>query len=119
MRALAILAMITLSVDGATLDDLVATAAKLRKLEPEYELQPDLVTFKHQLRDWVESRLPSGVTDEQLMAELKKAGLTAADDSLDLAFGYLWIKIARAPNYPGALAVKTGVSIPCGTDESR
>src|SRR5258708_37259327 len=119
MRALAVLAMITLSVHGATLSDLLATAEKLRKLEPESEMPPELVTFKHQLRDWIESRLPLGVTDEQLMAELKKAGLTSTEPSLEMGFGYVTeIEISRPENYPGALAVRTGLSIPCGTDES-
>src|SRR5258708_40156375 len=110
MRVLAVLAMMTLSAHGATLDDLLATAEKLRKLEPEYELPPELVTFKHQLRDWIESRLPLGVTGEQLMSEVANAGLETSDDTWESAFGYIAeIEITHPADYPGAVAVKTGV----------
>src|SRR5260221_606769 len=111
--------MITLSVHGGTLDDFLATAAKLRKLEPRYELPPELVIFKHQLRDWIESRLPIGVTDEQMMVEMTKAGLTSTEPWLEMGFGYVTeIEISRPANYAGALAVKTAVSLPCEDDES-
>jgi hypothetical protein len=106
MRALAVFAMITLSVHGATLDDLLATAAKLRKLDKKTEQPADQITFKHQLRDWIESRLPLGVSGEQLMSELTHAGLEAPEDIWESAsaFGYIAeIEITHPAEYPALL----------------
>src|SRR5216684_3650471 len=117
MRVLAVLAMMTLSVHGATLDDLLAAAEKLRSWKGHEATEPQ-ADFKRRLRDWIESRLPLGITGEQLMAELKEAGL-AAEKAFDWPLGSVTaIDFSRPANYPTAIAVKTGVGEGCGSDES-
>src|SRR5882724_1909223 len=119
MRVLIVLAVMAMSVQAATLDDLLATATKLRKLGKDAEKPPDQITFKHQLRDWIESRLPLGVTGEQLMMEVRTAGLEAPDNTWEWPFGYVAdIEITRPQNYPSAIAVTAAVSVNCGPDES-
>src|SRR5258706_4285152 len=119
MRVLIVLAVMAMSVQAATLDDLLATATKLRKLGKDAEKPPDQITFKHQLRDWIESRLPLGVTGEQLMMEVRTAGLEAPDDVCEMAFGYVTgIEVTRPENFRNAVAITTGVSVNFGSDES-
>jgi hypothetical protein len=91
----------------------------------------DFTLIKHQLRDWIESRLtPLNRQDEevvlafQLTSELKKAGLNcnyppeanAIQCPDQNAIGFLGdIKIRRSA---GFLVVQTAVGIQCGYDES-
>ena len=119
MRAAVFVAMMAMSVNAATLDDLLATATKLRKLDKDAETPSDQITFKHQLRDWIESRLPLGVTGNQLMMDVRTAGLESPDDIWELTLGYVTdIEITRPQNYPSAIAVRAAVSVSCGFDES-
>jgi len=92
---------------------------------------PELTLIKHQLRDWIESRLTRLKLDDeevvlafQLNAELRKAGLSCSD-SLEAneiqcpdesLIGFLGdIKLHRGGDF---LVVQTAVGIQCGYDES-
>lgn len=113
MRALVFVAMMAMSVHAATLDDLLKAAERGRDSGKEPQIE-----FKHALRDWIESRLLLGLGGEQLMAELKDAGLTK-DSEFESPFGSVaGIEITHPANFPAAVAVKAGVGAGCGSDES-
>jgi len=88
---------------------------------------PHLTAVKHQLRDWVESRLPTfkpggdeGALQRQLSAELRAAGLSC-DDKVQpgpdwTCVGYLEDLMLRQSE--GFLILQTGAGIDCGFDES-
>jgi hypothetical protein len=88
---------------------------------------PQLTVVKHQLRDWVESRLAAlkprgneGVLQRKLNVELRAAGLIcggAHEPCLsDTGMGFLENLTFRQTG--GFLILQTGVSIECGSDES-
>jgi len=93
---------------------------------PTFGATPELTTAKHQLRDWVESRL-TGLTEnpdirafaETLHTTLGGAGLLCADlnDECDWNFlGYVDdVRVSRAGEF---LVVVTAMGIWCGFDES-
>jgi hypothetical protein len=94
---------------------------------------PVFTTVKHQLRDWIESRLvdlkwngrawkpATAVLQEQLNDELLQAGLFCGEVFKiacpeESSLGFLGDVILEIQG--GALVVKTGVGIVCGFDES-
>jgi hypothetical protein len=118
MRALVFVAMMAMSVHAASLDELLATAERLRNAKREGEIAEHRRVFRRELRDWIESRIPMGASGEQLMLELKGAGLASGEEFEQPLGSVAAIEITRPANYPAALAVKAGVGAGCGTDES-
>ena len=121
-----------LAVNGiaASLTDLQATAEKLRAQRmspPGWRGESPLLTeFKHQVRDWVESRMTVDTGDSQSIARelnrmLADAGLVCkavCDDDQD-ELGYLAeIQLDPLAGSRGWLVLSTRVGIACGEDES-
>lgn len=91
---------------------------------------PQLTAAKHQLRDWVESRLPElavhdnpGALEAKLNADLRAAGLifdrdraTGSDPWSIEQLGYL--NPIRVQTRSGFLVVITSLGIQCGEDDS-
>jgi hypothetical protein len=120
----------------AELDRLVAESMRLRELTSTAENRqdhfvkverPDWTNLKHLLRDWIESRLPANLQalDEQyqgLEAELRTGLLRAAvlePDKPAAEAGYVSsVKLLRPAEFPGALVVEAGFTVPCGSDAS-
>jgi hypothetical protein len=118
----------------ARLDALRSTVMALRRRPPHSggtrEATPQLTVAKHQLRDWVESRLAGfaerddeGALERRLNAELRGANLSCGEDAPkeaqcpDWSFtGFLEeLKVRRDGAF---LIVQTGAGIECGYDES-
>src|SRR6516225_2225927 len=112
--------------EDARLSAIVATLAPLRSHQNERhdtrDARPELTTAKHQLRDWIESRLvkfPEKGDTDALFQELHD-GLRDADlfcDACPLsALGYVdETRIRRERDF---LVVQTSVGIWCGYDDS-
>ncbi len=113
------------------LDRLVAESVRLRGIPPPADdasisRGEQWVQQKNLLRDWIESRLPANLAaldaaspglEAQLSAELWRAGLLAPENVEGA--GYVSkLKLSRPGEYPGALVVQAGISVPCGSDES-
>ena len=115
---------------AASLADLQATAGKLRAQRQSppgmFGESPLLTVFKHQLREWVESRMAAEIANPQsvsheLNRDLTDEGLmckeAACDDQNGL--GYLAdLRLNALGPSPDWLVLVTGVGIECGTDES-
>src|SRR5579859_1790632 len=118
--------------DDMQLDSLRSTLIGLRGKQPGPDAPrgatPQLTVAKHQLRDWVESRLDKfaqrgdvGEFERRLNSELREArlscGATGLETCPDWTFsGFLEdLKIRRLG---GFLFVQSGVGIECGFDES-
>jgi hypothetical protein len=121
--------------ETAALDKLRALLVPMRRHVREHVktrgATPQLTVAKHQLRDWIESRLTSltqtgeeAVLASQLNGEIKQAGLTCSDPPEpgevpcpeQNIIGYLGdIKLVRSGEF---LVVETAVGILCGEDES-
>jgi hypothetical protein len=109
------------------LESLRSLLMGLRKADPAAGLRgatPELTTAKHQLRDWVESRLAAWTSEgdehafeRELNAELKAAKLTCDEPCpSDRATGYVGeLTVRRTPRF---VIVQTGLQIQCGFDES-
>jgi hypothetical protein len=107
------------------LDRLVAESVRLRGV-PQRPSDDALKSQKKLLRDWLESRLPANLAaldaaspglEAQLSAELWRAGLLAPENVEGA--GYVSkLKLSRPGEYPGALVVQAGISVPCASDES-
>jgi hypothetical protein len=125
-------AALLLAVNGiaASLTDLQATAEKLRAQRSDPPggrgESPPLTEFKHQVRDWVESRMTVDTGDPQSIARelnrtLADAGLmckAVCDDDQD-ELGYLAeIQLDPLAGSRGWLVLGTRVGIACGEDES-
>src|SRR5262245_49831953 len=125
--------LLVVLLQAAPIDPLAGLPAALRQLRdhldehrPTFGATPELTTAKHQLRDWVESRL-TGLPNnfdtrafaEELHAALGKAGLLCNDlvDQCDWNFlGYVDdVRVSRADDL---LVVVTATGIWCGYDES-
>jgi len=117
-------------VPAATIGGLQAIALKLRaqrKNPPGWRGESPLLTsLKHDLRDWVESRLAGEIRDpaafaSALNSELKRAGLICPEDHCwaDNNLGYLGdVEISAPENDSGWLVVTTSVGIVCECDQS-
>ena len=131
MKTLAILLVLLLQT--APIDPLAGLPAALRNLRDHLDehkqtfgATPELTAAKHQLRDWVESRLAglgrdadTRVFADTLHAALGKANLLCNDlvDQCDWNFlGYVDdVRVSRADDL---LVVVTATGIYCGYDES-
>ena len=79
------------------------------------------------LRDWIESRLPKskGALDADnsalqthMKAELLRAGVLAPADAED-EYGYIGrLDLSRPSEFPEALTVVAGITVPCGSYDS-
>jgi hypothetical protein len=110
------------------LDRLVAESARLRERARTARFtRPEWTNLKHLVRDWIESRLPANLPaldreyqglEAQLRAELWKAAVLAREwPGADA--GYVSaVKLSRPTEYPDVLAVRAGVTVGCGADES-
>lgn len=115
---------------GVTLTDLRAVADKLQSEKaspPNWRGEsPLLTTFKHQLIEWVESKMPNNLEDPITFAttlnrELKKTGLICPEGrcSADNNLGLLGeLEISSANGDPDWLVVVTSVGIVCECDQS-
>jgi hypothetical protein len=128
---LVILLVLPLPAVAADLQTMRTMAEHLRALKvgpsPSRGATPLLTAFKHELRDWVESQLPSADNLPQdfetfsaaLSEKLTKAGLLPPRSAGELAFGYVMrLDVSRPKGYDDLVQVLTGVSIPCGSDDS-
>jgi hypothetical protein len=116
------------------LDALRLSLIAMRGKPPDYGgprgATPQLTVAKHQLRDWVESRLPAlpqsgdeGEFERKLNSELRGARLFCGEGAMDqqpcpawTLLGYLDdLKFRRSG---GFLILQTGVGIECGFDQS-
>ncbi|HXF27319.1 MAG TPA: hypothetical protein VN610_08595 [Bryobacteraceae bacterium] len=118
------------------LDALRLTVTSLRGKPPDSSaprgVTPQLTVVKHQLRDWMESRLATlpergdvGELERRLNSELREAGLFCGETNgppcpgfalSDLLLGFLDdLKLRRSGVF---LIAQTGVGIECGFDES-
>lgn len=125
--ALALLLAAVSSAQDAQLDALRATLAAVHSYasEANYETlgaTPELTVAKHQLRDWIESRLGSLRDLEHLEAasarineDLKAVSVTGSKDDQNLMGS---VGDVRFSNKEGFLIVTTGVGILCQYDES-
>ncbi len=125
-----LLFLVSVTMLGATLTDLREVADRLQSQKsspPNWRGESPLLTsFKHQLIEWVESKLPSKLEDPAAFAmtlnkELRETGLICpeghcgADNNLGL-LGEL--KLASATASPDWLIVVTSVGIVCECDQS-
>jgi hypothetical protein len=116
--------------DDMRLDALRSSLIGMRGKEPEFGgsrgATPQLTVAKHQLRDWVESRLPAlnergdeGEFERKLNSELRDAKLPCSDQNSCpdwTLLGFLNdLKLRRSR---GFLILQTGLGIECGFDES-
>ncbi len=84
-------------------------------------------SFNDALRDWVESRIPKSkaaldasafTLQDQLNTELFRARVRAPAQGVD-GFGYVGrLELWRPAQFPDALTVVAGTSMPCGTSDS-
>lgn len=110
------------------LDRLVTESVRLRELTPAVKVErPDWTNLKHLLRDWIESRLPANLPaldqgyqglEAQLTAELRRASVLEPEKPSAEAGYVASVKLSRPAEYPGALLVEAGVTVPCGFDVS-
>jgi hypothetical protein len=113
--------------DDPALEGLRSTLVTMRGRAPEGPVRlraatPQLTVSKHQLRDWLESRLSSfGERGDEvelsrkLNAELRQAQLVCSDCGENLSGFLVELTIRRSG---GFLVVTAGVGILCGYDES-
>jgi hypothetical protein len=126
---------LTLSFLLAPPDSLSALAATLQSLRggsldllaPARGATPQFTAAKHELRDWIESRLPAPPLDPDqlaltLNAELRAAGLFCGEEASSTpcpqfnTAGFLAPITVRWVN--SFLVVQTGLDIICGSDDS-
>lgn len=101
---------------------LIAESTPLRVSE-----DVDRTNQKNALRDWIESRLPTNITEldasfgnleARFNSELEQAGVAEPENS-EVGTGYISkLELLRTAEFPGALVVRAGVSVHCGTDDS-
>ncbi len=99
----------------------------LNRLRCRVSEEIDRTKQKEALRDWIESRLPVnlreldaslGSLEARLDSELERAGVAEPEGS-DVGAGYVSsVELLRTAEFPGALVVRAGVSVRCGSDES-
>ena len=131
MKTLALFLVVFLQASQA--QPPVSLATTLRQLRDHLDehrttfgATEELTTAKHQLRDWMESRL-TGLTEtvdirtlaETLHAALGGAGLLCADLNDECDWNFLgYVDDVRLSRSGGLLAVVTAMGIWCGFDES-
>src|SRR5215471_20932376 len=119
--------------DDALLDAFRATITSMRNKPPGFGgprgATPALTTAKHQLRDWIESRLAAlpahggeSQLARQLNLDLRHAGLVCSDEPGPLPCPD-WSMLGYAGRVSlhrqrGFLVIQTSVGIECGYDES-
>jgi hypothetical protein len=125
-----------LSAQDAATKKVVAEATRLRETNstPDANLQKAaqdrrdrIAAFSDALRDWVESRLPKSrpaldagfaTLQDRLKAELSRAGVLPPANGED-EYGYVGrLELSRPSEFPEALAIIEGISVPCGTADS-
>jgi hypothetical protein len=130
-----LLAAFNLSAQEPLLDRLMRESKSVRGAAKSPESKNDKgfeidrqrsAAFKEALRDWIESRLPSSRSAfdsdlSHLQAKLRetlwRTGLMQPDGSDE--YGHVSrMEISQPAEYPEALSVVVGVTVPCGFDDS-
>jgi hypothetical protein len=136
MRAIALL-LFTATVwaqQDPNLQSAVSEAGRLRqwRATPDEKISDSeqrhfSANLHRSLRDWIESRLPQSkdaldrelpLLQTGLKAELWRVGLLAPEQKYDLEYGYVRdVEVTRPAEYPEALKVVVGATVPCGVDD--